>query len=351
MPASPPPSLQPSRLKRINLTAAMRAVADPQPIPELTFAELIAAYSAAHPDTEPGQFRKWSEAFGSACAWDVPGEELQRAAEAMKAAGYKAATINRNLSAIGSAYKWAQFTRKIAPRGFHSPTREVKRDEEDMRVVYVSAEEHARIRALAAAFRDRRFCLWVWLLQDTGARPIEIEQRTWRELNVTKLEIVLAREATKTKAARVLHFTPETGRLAERLMPGDSKMDSLVFDSRKKPGQPTDFRAQWDKLRALLGRPELRPYDLRHAAAARLLQAGASLGVASQVLGNSSLVLQRRYGHLATKHLKAAQEAGWHVQQQEANTVFVRGPAANPEAIAAPAPQGLQPLPLATRIA
>ena len=69
-----------------------------------------------------------------------------------------------------------------------------------------------------------------------------------------------------------------------------------------------------DKLKQYLseiGRKDLHMHDIRHAAAANLLRAGVTLGVAAQVLGHDPAVLARRYGHLETAALRAAQEQAW----------------------------------------
>ena len=70
-------------------------------------------------------------------------------------------------------------------------------------------------------------------------------------------------------------------------------------------------RQAWGRWPRAIGQPELRMHDLRHAAAGRLLRSGVTLGVAAQVLGHDPAVLARRYGHLETAALRAAQEQAW----------------------------------------
>lgn len=48
--------------------------------------------------------------------------------------GYKPSAVNRDLSALGSAYRWA-ISKRRSPRGFRSPTLEVPRKEETIRRV------------------------------------------------------------------------------------------------------------------------------------------------------------------------------------------------------------------------
>jgi len=276
---------------------------------QLTFAELCDAYESAHPCDSVTRLRKWRQAFGDRGAWAIDRDTFARAAEAMSQAGYSAATVNRDLSIIGSMYRWAHEVRKITPPNFRSPTRDIRRTREPMRVVTLTADEEHRLRSLALATRDRRFGLFVALMLDTGARPGEILDRTWAELDVELQEILLPEEVTKTGRARVLHFSESTARLVERLRPAATLRDQRVFIGRK--GGVIEFRKSWRVLVEAIGRPELHVYDMRHVAAARLLNSGVSMSVAAQVLGHSSLILHRRYGHLERGALKRAQEHAW----------------------------------------
>lgn len=273
---------------------------------ELTFAELCDAYESALPSDAIARLRKWREAFGDRGAWGIDRDTFARAAEAMTRAGDTPAKVNRNLSTIGGMYRWAHDVRKITPPNFRSPTRDIRRAREAMRVVIVTAEEEQRLRSLALATRDRRFGLSVALMLDTGARPGEILERKWEELDTELQEILLPEEVTKTGRARVLHFSATTAKLIERLRPPATERDRGVFVGRR--GGVITFRKSWRALVEAIGRPDLHVYDMRHVAAARLLNSGVSVSVAAQILG---LILHRRYGHLERGALKRAQEQAW----------------------------------------
>lgn len=62
----------------------------------------------------------------------ITSEELDRAGVAMIEHGYAPATVNRNISQIGSLYKWAA-RRRIVPVGFRSPTLGMVRTIKDRR--------------------------------------------------------------------------------------------------------------------------------------------------------------------------------------------------------------------------
>jgi integrase len=297
--------VRPSGKLAINLAAAVNAAAT-QLGSELTLLELARAYSAAHLDESDLRLKKWLEAFGTLSAWSVSTEQLEVAAHAMREHGYAGATVNRDLSTLGSVYRWAK-AKRLSPRGFKSPTLGVSRFEEKIRRVHIEGADLERLRSGALGFSDRRFAVFVSLLIDTGARKSELLERRWGEVDLTSRQILAP--TTKNGTPRVLFFTESCAALIERSCPKRAA-DRLVFEGRV-PGQPICYRGAWRTLVQTVGLPELHMHDIRHAAAANLLKAGVTLGVAAQVLGHDPAVLARRYGHLETRALRLAQEAAW----------------------------------------
>ena len=292
---------------KINLRRAMAQVTE-HVAAEITFAELVKAYCAVQFDGADLRLRKWVDCFGNEAAWAITTRQISLAAEAMMQSGiYKAGTVNRDTSTIGTIYKWA-VRRHLAPTGFLSPTVGLQRYEEPIRRVHVSDDEVAALLAGSVAFSDRRFSVLVRLALETGARRGELRERYWRDVSLADRTISV--EDTKTGRPRMLFFSQETADLMIRIWPKQSP-DEMLFGSRRIKGQPIDYRRQWHELTAAIGRPDLRLHDLRHHRAAELLKAGNTLAIAAQVLGHSSLILQRRYGHLETATLRAATEASW----------------------------------------
>ena len=115
---------------------------------------------------------------------------------------------------------------------------------------------------------------------------------------------------TKNGTPRVLFFSEQTAQLLKRVY-AKRIPEKLLFEGRV-PGQPISFRRIWGVITKEVGLPDLHMHDVRHAAAASLLRAGVTLGVAAQVLGHDPALLARRYGHLETASLKLAQEAAWN---------------------------------------
>lgn len=292
---------------KIDLRQAMAQVSE-NVAADLTLAELVKAYCAVQFDGADLRLRKWIDCFGNDSAWSITTRQLSLAAEAMMQSGlYQASTVNRDTSALGTVYKWA-IRRHLAPTGFVSPTLGLTRYEEGIRRVTITESEISALLNGAKAFADRRFAVLIRLLMETGGRRGEIMQRRWAEMDLEARSLIA--DTTKTGAPRVLFFSEATAELMRRVWPKQPPAE-LLFESKRIAGQVIDYRRQWADLTQAIGRPDLHLHDLRHHRAAELLKAGTTVAVAAQVLGHSSLILQRRYGHLETATLRAATEASW----------------------------------------
>lgn len=131
--------------RKIDLRAALNQQEQTQQVAaDLLFSELCRAYSSTHYDGSDLQLRKWIDLFEGRLAWSVTSEELDKAGIAMIEHGYSPATVIRNISQIGSLYKWAA-RRRIVPVGFRSPTLGMVSYEEDLRRVELSDEEVGKL--------------------------------------------------------------------------------------------------------------------------------------------------------------------------------------------------------------
>lgn len=299
--------------KRINLAAAASAQPPVTPV-ALSFSELANAYTARNFAAALGpRLRKWIGYLGDRPAWDITAQDIETGRDAMLAAGYKVASVNRDLSGLGQVYIWAQ-KQRMSPAGFVRPTLGIRREAEPVRRVEIAPDTYTRLLAGAAGHRDRRFALFVRLLIETGARKGELYGRQWGELDTERLQILVP--TTKNGNPRVLFFTPITAALIERLRPKGAAADRLVFEGR--PHQPKNYRKAWTLLCADVGVPGLHMHDMRHGAAARMLRSGVTLPVAAQVLGHDPAVLAKRYGHLETATLQRAAQQAWEHAAQAA---------------------------------
>ena len=297
--------------RKIDLRAALDKQKQTQQVAaDLLFCELCRAYSTTHYDGSDLQLKKWIDLFDGRVAWSITSEELDRAGVAMIEHGYAPATVNRNVSQIGSLYKWAA-RRRIVPVGFRSPTLGMVRYEEDLRRVELSDEEVAKLISGANAIKDRRFAALIRLLVETGARRGEVLDRTWGQVDMDRREILAP--ITKTGMPRVLFFSEETKSFMERVWTRQEMENgaAMLFESKRVALQPIAFKRHWLWLVASIGRPDLRMHDLRHHRAKQMLDTGAPIAVAAQALGHSSQILARRYGHLETGSMKRVVTQSW----------------------------------------
>jgi integrase len=213
-----------SQLASFSLASAVLAVTTSE-ASELTLAELARAFCSAHAEESHLRLRKWVDAFGALSAWLITPEQLELAAHAMREHGYAGATVNRDLSTLGSMYRWAK-QRRLSPKGFRSPTLGVQRFEERIRRVDIDGAQLEKLRAGALAFADRRFGVFVSLLIDTGARKSELLERHWGEVDLDSRQILAP--GTKNGSPRVLFFTESSSSSWLRPKAMSSRSSGLV---------------------------------------------------------------------------------------------------------------------------
>lgn len=296
-------------MPRIDLKKALSARAERLAIPqEITFCELVAGFAALHFDGTDARLRKWVALFGRRSAWSITGPEIAAALDEMASSGYSPGSVNRDLSALGTVYRWAR-KRHLSPVGFVSPTLGIERRPEAPRVVEFTREEARALLVGSLAFADRRFGVFVHLLHDTGARKSEILTRTWAQFNTERRQILAP--VTKTERPRVLFYSPETAALMDRVFPKAKRKPDAPLFAGQRGGVTAGFKRPWAMLTEAIGRPDLHMHDLRHFRAAEMLRSGKTLAATAQVLGHSTTILARRYGHLDTAHLEQTVSASW----------------------------------------
>lgn len=296
------PSLKTRTLKA---GAAIAVPARPAEVAKVTFAELCAAYCAVVFDGADYVVRKWvgTLGLGPLPAWSITRDMLEAGMREMTAKDYLPSTINRDISQIGSIYKWAR-KKRMSPTSFRSPTADIERLDEAERVVEVSARELAKLLAGSFAARDKRFAPYVHLLHDSGARASEILLRRWKDVDLDRRTMTAGR--TKNGRPRVLFYSAKTADLMRKVWPASQRAPELMLFQGRFPGVPIKYRAAWVRLVAAIGRPDLHQHDMRHVVAQRLLKNRVTIPVATQIMGHSSNILMKKYGHLETGALQDA---------------------------------------------
>ncbi len=75
-----------------------------------------------------------------------------------------------------------------------------------------------------------------------------------------------------------------------------------------RAGEPLKtYRAEWERARRVIGRPDLRFHDLRHAAVTNMIESGIQEPRVMEIVGHKTEAMLRRYMITADRHV---QEAG-----------------------------------------
>ena len=205
------------------------------------------------------------------------------------------ATCNRYSTCLGSLYKWAK-RRRLAPRGFISPTRGIERHPDAAnRVRYLSDEERDRL------FKVCRISTWPCCTRWSWRRSLPVRARAsccrsgGRDIDFARGFAYVG--TSKNGEPRVLPLTANL--LAELARHRRAAPERLVFESPKHPGRPRQFEAAWRRAVDDARIENFRFHDCRHTAASYLAQSGASLLEIADVLGHRQLAVVKRYAHLS----------------------------------------------------
>ncbi len=142
----------------------------------------------------------------------------------------------------------------------------------------------------------------------TGARPGEVFQMKWKQIDLN--EAVWAKPASTTKQKR-LHHVPlaqDAVTLLKHIKARGGNGDH-VFPSRASPTRPIgEVKKTWTKVittAEIENEYGTRLYDLRHTFATLLVASGQSLFSVGKLLGHSTTKVTERYAHADIDSLRA----------------------------------------------
>ncbi len=204
------------------------------------------------------------------------------------------ATVNRYRTALAAVFTWAK-RKRLMPRGWTSPVREVPGEPEDNgRLRFLSPEEQGRLLAVARISRFRKLRLLILLAITTGARRSELLGLRFRDLDLEACTASIP--VTKNGEPRVLVLTEPV--IAELRRTGVGAPDALVFPAARRPEQPARFETAWHCALQAARIEGACFHTLRHTHASMLAQSGASLIEIADSMGHKSMQMVRRYAHL-----------------------------------------------------
>jgi len=154
------------------------------------------------------------------------------------------------------------------------------------------------------------FADFLFALRDTGARPKELRDLTWEQVQPDRWVLTKHKTARKVQKARVIILTEAMRAMMERLK-GNSRVN-VFLNTEGEPWTMNAVRLQMMRLREKLGLAnDLCAYLARHGFGTRAILNGVNPSVVAELMGHNSLeMVSKVYVHLADEHahLKAAVE-------------------------------------------
>ena len=202
------------------------------------------------------------------------------------------ATVDRELSAlrhlINLAERWNKFFGKnpVSIAGLLHPNNQKERTltHEEQKRLLDSTNEYLRPVIIFAL--------------NTGMRKSEILTLKWSNVDLKTRIITLEKTNTKSKKLRGIPINTVVRKLMLELKLKGKGSEYVFLSSKGMPYKKEDSLRQ-PFLGALrrAGIEGLRFHDLRHTAATRMIESGASIVAVSKILGHEDLKTTMRYAH------------------------------------------------------
>lgn len=220
----------------------------------------------------------------------------------LRAIGNSPGTINRKLSTLSKALKFA------ASRGMIDSLPLIERMKEaEGRMRCYAPEEIQRVLGYLESTGQGDFRDVVIFLVETGARAGEAARLLWDDVDLDT-GVVKLYETKSGKARGIPLSTRVTEMLHQRrsMILTSARQGARVFPGWvDKRNRTTPMSSAWIAARTQL-KMDGRLHDLRHTFASRLVQQGVGILTVQQLLGHGSVQMTMRYAHLAPENLRDA---------------------------------------------
>lgn len=150
-----------------------------------------------------------------------------------------------------------------------------------------------------ASFRDY---VVINVILDTLCRVGEILSLRVSDVDITRKEVVIQSQNTKTRKGRILPIQPRTARLISELIAEVSEFESdyIFLANYGEPLTTNNFRKRLlDHAKKAGIKKRVHPHLLRHTAATLYLEAGGNLRYLQALLGHTDQRMTSRYTHIS----------------------------------------------------
>jgi integrase len=234
--------------------------------------------------------------FGTLPFTEVAADDIEAYRQARKAAGRSIVTTNHDLKLLRLIFNWGIRRRLLTETPFrlgHLAEIRLEREEGRNRRLEDDAAERRLLAAAGPHLRDV-----IVAMLDTACRPGEILSLQWQDVSLTRRELVVRADKTKTRRSRLVPLSARLRGVLEmrRLDPaGDERPpDHYVFgDALGRPIK--SVHTAWRNVCATAGLSHFQLRDLRHEAASRFEQAGVPVTTVSRLLGHTNLTTTSTY--------------------------------------------------------
>ncbi len=211
-------------------------------------------------------------------------------------------TVNRELQCARSLFNLAKRWKKFFGDNPVSVAKLIPVNNQKERILTMKEEE--RLLGLSNPYLKP---ILITAL-NTGMRKNEILTLRWTNIDPETKVITLEHTNTKTKKTRRIPINSVLRKLLleQRLKSGGNEY--IFLSPTGNPYKRHDsIKGSYERLCKKAGISGLRFHDLRHTAATRMIEAGASIVAVSKILGHSDIKMTMRYTHPDTS-LKEAVE-------------------------------------------
>jgi integrase len=170
---------------------------------------------------------------------------------------------------------------------------------------FLSQEECARVLTACQHSRSAALYPLVVLAIATGCRKNELRTLRWRDVDLVRGALRLAR--TKNGERRAVPLASVALEVL-RAWHGRSEGTAVWVFPSKDGHRPGNVSKAWYTARCKAGLPDFRFHDLRHTAASYLAMSGASLVEVAHILGHKTLRMVQRYSHFTDEHTRRTVE-------------------------------------------